>query len=419
MKIKNLKNLTKTSLRKKALQIAEAGLEAIDTGKIIKEQTALVKREVRDAKRVFVVGVGKCSLEAGRALEKILGPRLTAGIVIDVRPGKLKKLETRWGSHPFPTQKNIDHTKAIIKLLAKASKNDLVIFIISGGGSTLLCQPTSHTCLDEKALISCLYHNGATIRDVNIVRKHLSLARGGYLAKYAYPARSLSLIFSDVPGNKIEWIASGPTARDSTTVADAKKILRRYDAEICSDFLEKELIETPKDFRYFRKVKNVIVATNQTALNAMAQEARRLALKTKIVTKKLTGDADAVGRKIMKQLHKTRPNSALLFGGETTVKIKGKGKGGRNMELALSALNDAKKDEILIPFASDGRDNSDIAGGICDIITGKMASQMKLKPETYLNQNDSYNFFKKTGQYLFTGDTGSNVSDLIVAIKTG
>ncbi len=425
-KIKNLESLAKTPLRAHALQIAEAGLAAIDTSKVITRAVRLkkdslfvgkAKVNLKSVRRVFVVGVGKCALTAGKALEKLLGRRLTAGIAIDIRAGKLQKLKTYSGTHPYPTQKNVDYTKKIIELLSRTKKDDLVIFVISGGASTLLCQPTNHTCQDETVLISCLYSSGATIQDINVVRKHLSIARGGYLAKYAYPSRVVSLIFSDVPGNKIGWVASGPTVKDTTTAEDAKNILRRYNAAICGDFLEKEFIETPKDNKYFRRVKNFIVATNQIPLQAMQEKAKNLGYKTQIITDKLTGEAQAVGQKIIRRLHKAKAGTVQLYGGETTVKIKGGGKGGRNMELALSALKYLKTGEIIVSFASDGRDNSEIAGGICDIMTKTVAGQMKLNIQNFLNLNDSYNFYKKTGHYLVTGETGSNISDLIVALK--
>ncbi len=236
-KIQNFDELAKSGLRRAVLNIAEAGFAAIDTEGAVKRSVRVEgdeleinshKFDLGKINNLYVVGVGKCSLEAGRELEKILGDRITGGIVIDVHVGALKKIKTFTGTHPLPTNENVDATKHIIKLLKDCNEDDLVIFIISGGGSTLLCQPENYTCLEEADIFSCLTGAGATIQELNTVRKHISLARGGFLAKYAYPASSLALIFSDVPGNDLEFIASGPTIKDTTTVADAARVAGKY-----------------------------------------------------------------------------------------------------------------------------------------------------------------------------------------------
>lgn len=413
-------------MRKKTLLIAEAGLAAIDTAKVIRQNVRLEGQklwfrgrsfDLRKLKRIYVVGVGKCSLEAGAALEQILGKKITAGIGVDVHPGKLKRIRTYAGTHPWPTEKNIDVTKEIIKLLTRTKRSDLVIFIISGGGSTLLCQPGNFTCIDEKQLLQCLYREGATIQEENILRKHLSSARGGYLAKYAYPSQVVSLLISDVPGDNPEFIASGPTVKDTTTVQDAQKVHEKYHSEKCCGILEHELLETPKADKYFKAVHNILLVSNKTALSAMAKEALTQKLRPKIVTSRLSGQAKKVAIRIIRDLAAAKPNTVLLYGGETTVVLKGPGKGGRNQELALSGLRYIKKAEIIATVASDGRDNTDSAGAICDIITKEKAKRLKLNPEAYLRHNDSYTFFQKVRESLVTGDTGSNVSDLIIAAK--
>lgn len=413
-------------MRKKALLIAEAGLQAIDTPKVIRQNVRLEGQrlwireqsfDLRKLKRIYVVGVGKCSLVAGAALEKILDKKITAGIVIDVHPGKLKRIRTYAGTHPWPTEKNIDVTKEIIKLLTRTKRNDLVIFVISGGGSTLLCQPGNFTCIDEKQLLQCLYREGATIQEENILRKHLSLARGGYLAKYAYPSQVVSLLISDVPGDNPEFIASGPTVKDTTTVRDAQRVHEKYHSEKCCGILEHELLETPKADKYFKAVHNILLVSNKTALSAMAKEAQAQKLRPKIVTSRLSGEARTVAIRIIHDLAVAKPNTVLLYGGETTVVLKGSGKGGRNQELALAGLRYIKKGQIIATVASDGRDNTDSAGAICDIITKGKAKRLQLSPEAYLRHNDSYTFFQKVRESLVTGDTGSNVSDLIIAAK--
>jgi len=361
--------------------------------------------------RVFFVGVGKCALEAGAAVEGILGERLSDGIILDVHRGELKKIKTFGGTHPLPSIENERATRAIIGLLEGATGKDLVIFAISGGASTLLCQPQDLTCDEEGEIFRMLMRQGAAIEEINTVRKHLSLARGGYLAKHAYPAKVLSLIFSDVPGDDLEFVASGPTVKDITTVADAKKVFEKFGLEKTHG-----LIETPKEDKYFEKVKNILLISNKTALEAMAAKARTSGFTPEICTDCLRGEAREEGEKIMAALHKSKPGAALLYGGETTVTVRGNGKGGRNQELALSALHFVKDGEILVSIASDGWDNGEAAGAICDKITKEKAGNLDV--EDYLARNDSYAFFEKTGAQIMTGETGSNVSDLIIAIKT-
>jgi glycerate-2-kinase len=425
-KIKNCKKLAKTKVRKLALEIAEAGLQAIDTFKVVKNTVSLqgkilkIQNEIyplKDFKRLFVVGVGKCSLEAGAALEKNLGRLITGGIIADVRKGKLKTLQTFAAGHPLPVPQNIGVTKKIIQLLSGLSKDDLVIFIISGGGSTILCQPHNATCEDEKKLYECLTKKGASIREINTVRKHTSFARGGFLAKHAYPAKSVALIFSDISGGNLEFIASGPTIKDTTTVDDAKRILAKFDRENTCGFMQK-FIETPKDDKYFKNVKNHLVVSNRTALEAMAEKAKKLKLTPKIATLTLSGEARDAAKKIIKDLKSSAPKTALLYGGELTVTLKGKNPcGGRLQEFGLSAVRFIDKKILLAAVASDGRDNNKFGGVICDAITKRKAKKINLNIENYLKENRSSDFWSKTGDYLRLGDTGSNVSDLIIAIQ--
>lgn len=425
-KIKNFNDLTVTPLRKMALEIAEAGLEAIDTKTVIAKNVHLEEKSLvvqgktfslKEINRIFIVGVGKCSLEAAGALEEILGKRLNGGIVLDVHQGSLNKVKAYKGTHPLPSPQNIEITKKIIALLEDLNKDDLVIVIVSGGGSVLLCQPESHTCVEERKISECLLKSGADIKKINTVRKHLSLARGGALAKYAYPAKVISLIFSDVLDNQMEFIASGPTVKDTTTVKEAEKILKQYKILKKCGVPKIKLIETPKDNKYFKNVDNFLIVSNKIALNGMLAVVKRMKLKGEICSFNFSGEARKLGEKFIKKLDNYASKTVLLFGGESTVVVRGKGKGGRNQELVLSALRFIKNGQVLIAFGSDGRDNTDVAGAICDIITKEKAKNLGLDLEKYLKDNNSYNFFAETGDYLFTGDTGSNVSDLIIAIK--
>src|SRR3989344_4568702 len=238
MKIKNFEKLAVTDLRKSALLIAEAGLQAIDTKKAIADGIHLEggdiflggrKFSLNPKGRIFVFGAGKCSGEAAAAFEKVLGDRLSGGAVIDIKESRgLKKIGCFKGTHPMPSDDNMRASKELLKLLGRVKKNDFVIFAISGGGSTLLCLPKKGGSGIEVEILSRLFAAGAAIWEINTIRKHLSLARGGGLAKAIFPARGAALIFSDAPGDDIGLIASGPTARDETTVNDAMRLLKKF-----------------------------------------------------------------------------------------------------------------------------------------------------------------------------------------------
>lgn len=426
-KVKNFDELALSDSRKLALTLVEAGLAAINTEAAIKSAVRIeggtlhVKDEafpLTAIDRLFVVGVGKCSNEAAAALESVLGDRIHDGIIVDVRCDKpLKKIRPCKGDHPFPTEGNINFTKDLIAMLGGMTERDVVLMIISGGGSTLLCQPKTHTCEQESDMLHYLFESGATIQEINTVRKHLSLARGGFLAKYAYPAQVATLIFSDVPGDPLGYVASGPTIKDTSRVSDAAHVLHKYEIWKRSDFSMGGLIETPKEDKYFEKVRNILLVSNSTALAAMAAAAQAAGLFSNILTSVLQGEAKDVGRHIVQDLHEAAPRTARLYGGQTTVTLTGMGRGGRNQELALSALRFVEEGEVIVSFASDGQDNSKAAGAICDTITMGKAKKLPLDPETYLAGHDSHTFFSQTKDLIITGYTGANVSDLIIAIK--
>lgn len=425
-KIKNFQNLAVNPLRKAALEIAEAGLEAIDTKKVITKNVFLnndrlvIKNKefsLGGIKRIFIVGIGKCSFEAAQALEEILGKKISGGIILGLYEGSLRRLKVYKGDHPLPSLKNIAVTKEIIDLLSGLGEKDLVIMAISGGGSSLLCQPQNLSATEEACIIGNLMRMGADIEKTNIVRKHLSFARGGWLAKYAYPAKVISLIFSDVPKNTLEFVASGPTVKDTTALSEAKNVIKKYKINESCNIADIRLIETPKHDKFFKKVDNILFVSNDLALKAMKKSAVEKDFQVEIVSNSFSGEARIFAKKIMENLHKQKNGAIFLYGGESTVKVRGGGKGGRNQELVLSALRFIENGEAIISLASDGRDNTEMAGAICDIITKVKAKNLGLDIEKYLSNNDSYNFFAKTGDYLLTGDTGSNVSDLIIAIK--
>jgi len=427
MKIKNFDELAASDSRRAALMIAEAGLRAIDTGSVLRASVKLngdelfVKNEkflLESGKRIFVVAVGKCAIEAAAALEDILGDRLSDGVAVDTKTSQtLKKIKAFQGTHPLPTEANVKAAKAVVQALSGLRNDDLVIFAISGGGSTLLCLPEDGEYKDEAKIVGALIRSGATIQEINTVRKHLSLARGGYLAKYAYPAEAISLIFSDVPGNNLEFVSSGPTLKDHTTIKEAEVILAKYDVLKSCGIEKCDLVETPKEEKYFVRVKNILAVSNEDALAAMEAKAKELGFAAKICTACLNGEAREVGLALTKDLHKAGPKTAFLYGGETTVTVRGHGKGGRNLELALSALREIQDDELIMTIASDGADNGPFAGAICDRITKKAIGDKNLDYKAALDENNAYPFFEKIGNYILTGGTGSNVSDLVIALK--
>ena len=421
-------------LRRDALEIAEAGYEAINVGNALRRELKIESDElVVDAarchlteavrkhlsgRRVFFVGIGKCAFVAAEAVEKILGDSLTSGIAFDValpEENPLTKTKAYAGTHPLPSEDNERVTKSIMEFLSDCREDDLVIFLISGGGSTLLCLPEAPMSFaDESALFKQLTSQGAPIQEMNIMRKHLSSARGGGLARAAYPAEVISLIVSDVPGNNIEFISSGPTVKDTSTVAEAKEILKKY--EIDSDKIV--FIETPKEEKYFERVTNILFLSNSDALSAMLGEATKRGYSAEIVDEKYSGEARMVGNSILEKLHDVPSKTALLYAGESTVSLgKSSGIGGRNQEMALAALADIRDDEIILPFASDGHDNTDHAGAIGDAVSLAHAHSKNISVADYLDAHNSYDFFSTTGDALETGYTGSNVSDLIIALK--
>ncbi len=428
--ISNTKELSLNLLREKALAIAEAGLSALDSSIVIRNSLKLENNNIYVGDKIFpilasskliVIGVGKCAINAVSEVEKILGDHITSGIVLDVHENttcKFKKIKCITGSHPTPTEKNVVATKEIVAMLSDLTPSDLVLFIISGGGSALLCLPEEGSVyLDESLIVSELFRVGASIKELNTLRKHISLARGGYLAKYAYPAHVVSLIFSDVPGNDINFISSGPTVKDMTTIVDAEAVLSKYQILKKCNILHCGLIETPKDEKYFSNVYNYLVLSNEHALKAMSLKAKSLGLRPSIQDTKMVGEAKVVGERIAKEISQADEGRVLLYGGETTVVIHGHGRGGRNQELALGALKNIQTDTLVLSLASDGKDNGPYAGAIMDREILENSNSKGLDSQIFFAENNVSEFFEQSGGLLKTGDTGSNVSDLIIAIK--
>lgn len=391
MIIKNFLAIGTSDLRKKALNIINAGLEAIKTEKIIRENIKLknnhltIKNKLfnlNNYKRIFVIGFGKASALMGKELERILKNKISDGIIISTKKIKLKKIKTFKGTHPMPYLSNVNTTKKIVKLIKKLNKEDLVICLISGGGSSLLCYPTISFKKYLK-IIKKAFTSGADIKKFNKIRKKYSNVKGGKLAKLT-KARIISLIFSDVVGDDLSTIASGPTVGKN-----------------------------------LKHVKNILLLNNNVALEAMRKKAISLGLNPLIYSNKVKGEAKLVGKKILKRFKKLNKN-CLLFAGETTVTVKGFGLGGRNQELCLGAIEEISKlkNTVLISVGTDGIDGpTNAAGAIVDNKSLKKSINEKLNYKKYLKNNDSYHFFKKMNDLVFTGITGINVADIGIILK--
>lgn len=420
--IKNFDTLATTPLRQKALNIVEAGLEAIQPQNVLGSELRINNNElsVRDQKfnldsykRIFLVGFGKGSSGVTKYLEGLLGDRLTAGWDIDVVDETFKKIHYTKGTHPLPSQTNIDFTKNVLDNLTHLTENDLVLVVICGGGSALF--ESSTLSLEEIThLNDLLLKSGVTISEMNVVRKHVSKVKGGKFAKHLYPATVVSLIFSDVPGNDLSVIASGPTNPDNTTQEDLEAILKKYPSLMSMSVDSSNYTSTVNDEMYFKNVHNILVVSNKTALAAMMDKTKEEGLKPKLYSDRLQGDSKKIGSHLLNAVKK---GEALLAGGETTITITGSGKGGRNQSLVLAALPYVESDTIIIAFDSDGMDYYGFAGAVGDTLTIEKAKKIGLNEQEYLDNDDSYTFFEKIGDGIDTGKLESNVSDLFVVIK--
>ncbi|MFZ3011894.1 MAG: DUF4147 domain-containing protein [Minisyncoccia bacterium] len=420
--IKNFDELATTSNRETALQIMEAGVRAINTEEVISKSISLegdildIQGEVFDLslfEKIKVVGFGKSSPEAALALEKILGSRINTGAVVGLSEVDCKYIEIFIGTHPKPSKENVIAGEKIFEVVKNSSEKDLIIVLVSGGGSALLCSGEDEYLQGSK-LYDAFLGAGKTITEINTVRKHLSSFKGGGLAKIAYPATVVGLIFSDVPGDVFKDVASGPTYKDETTIEDAKGII------VENDLGNFNLIETPKEDKYFEKVYNFVLVSNKIAVEAMAKKAKELNLKINIISTDLYDGVDNALKKIFYKKDDTEKEFVNLAAGEPSVKVpKGGGQGGRNLHMGLSVIEEKYIDEnsVFVSFASDGMDNSDAAGAVVDVGTIKKAEELGLDVKDYLSRFDSYNFFQKTGDLIITGKTGANVSDLMIFLN--
>jgi glycerate-2-kinase len=289
----------------------------------------------------------------------------------------------------------VEFTDNLIKRFKEfnLTEKDLILVVVCGGGSAMLIHPYKISLEKKIKVGEALLESGADIIEINTIRQHLSTVKGGGLAEILYPARVASVIFSDVPGNNLSYIASGPTVKDDTTIDNAISLLKKYNLMDKLGLSREDFSENPREDKYFEKVSNILVLSNLTALNAMKKKAEELGFKAEVLSDKFEGEARTVGREL---IEKTGNHSILLVGGETTVKVVGKGEGGRNQEVVLGALSFIDEKTIICSFDSDGWDNSPFAGAIGDTKTLEKAKELGINPLEFLNSNNSLLFFQKT-----------------------
>lgn len=426
------------------MAIFRAALKAADPVEAILRNVK-VRREVLSVGRrryrlshfenIYVIGAGKASASMAKAVEKLLGRQVTGGLV-NVKYGhlaKLRRIELNECGHPVPDDNGVKGAERIAEIAQQAGERDLVVCLISGGGSALLPAPAPPITLEEKQLTTkLLLKSGANIHEINVVRKHISSIKGGQLARLAYPATVIALLLSDVIGDDLDVIGSGPTAPDRSTYADALAILRKYGIE---DAVPAEVIkrlqcgidgavpETPKpDDPAFAHTQNLVVGSNELAADAALTEARSLGYKSMILSTRIQGETRdvagvhaAIAQEIALSNRPLLPPACIITGGETTVTIKGEGLGGRNQEFALAAALDLDglQNVLVLSGGTDGTDGpTDAAGAIADGDTLKRAREAGLDAKAYLARNDSYHFFDALGDLIKTGPTNTNVMDI-------
>jgi hydroxypyruvate reductase len=436
-------------MRSEALQCFKAAIDSVNPYDAIKRALTLSGNiltvvangerhgfDLDKFDRIFLVGGGKAGAPMAAALEELLGNRITEGLIV-VKYGFTRELLYTGiieAGHPVPDEKGRAGTKRIMDIIMKAGERDLVFSIISGGGSALLPLPVEGITLEHKQKITqMLLDCGAGIDEINCIRKHISATKGGQMARAAYPATTINLMLSDVVGDKMDVIASGPFVPDKSTFKDALGIIIKYRLNdiIPSSIrdhlkagLDKEIEETPKQGDViFTRVFNLIIGSNMIALEVAEREARRLGYNTLILSSMIEGETrdvagvhTAIAREAIKRGRPIAPPCCIISGGETTVTIRGNGKGGRNQEFCLAAaidIYDMAERVVILSGGTDGNDGpTDAAGGIVDPLTLRRGEKAGIRASEYLASNDSYHYLKKTGDLLITGPTNTNVMDV-------
>lgn len=438
-----------TQLRFKRIlkALIQSSLEAADPGNAMKQLISLEdnllwahtdRYDLSKYQRVVCVGAGKASGHMAGTLEQILGEHIEGGMVIvkDGYGAPTQNVRIVEASHPLPDVRGVRATKQIVKMVRALTKQDLLIVLLSGGASSLLCAPAlGLTLTDKRRTTNMLLRGGATIHELNTVRKHLSAVKGGLLAQ-ATSAKILTLIISDVLGDDVTTIGSGPTVPDLTTFEEAQTILKHY--HIWSNVPAKvrhhldqgirgQIPETWKSrTRHSSRSRSIILANNQTAIDGMVKEAKRLGLRPYVLEAPLQGEAKDLGRILGAMAKDIRnfgnpvsPPACLIVGGEPTVTVTGKGKGGRAQECVLAASQelDGLSNVVVAGFGTDGTDGpTEIAGAMVDGKTVQRAKKKGISIEHMLKENDSYMFFKQIPGHIITGPTKTNVNDIYLIL---
>jgi hydroxypyruvate reductase/glycerate 2-kinase len=424
--------------------IFTAALRAVDPCEAVLRQAEHIRSRfaAEGCDRLLILGFGKAAVPMAAAVEAALADLAPMGVVVTkegfLQPGMLRRIQVREASHPIPGLRGVAATEEIIRLAAGADERTLALVLISGGGSALLVAPAAGlTLTDKQETTSLLLRAGADIGELNAVRKHLSRVKGGQLAGFLSPAPSLSLILSDVLGDRLDVIASGPTTPDGSTFADAVAIIERYrliekvPPRVLSHLHKGAagaIPETPTaGNRVFATGETVIVATLGVALDAARREAEQRGFMAVLLPEPVTGEAREAGRTLAQRalaLKAARQNGqpfCLVSGGETTVTVRGNGLGGRNMELALAFAREIEGEDgiTLLSAGTDGNDGpTDAAGALVDGTTTEQGRRAGFDLDRALLDNDSWNFFHRAGGLLTTGPTGTNVMDLQIIIVT-
>lgn len=392
-------------------------------------------------KRLVVLGAGKAAWPMAAACEELFGDRLDEGVIITKygQAGKLNKITCLEAGHPLPDRAGLSASRRLLSLLQEAGEDTLIVFLTSGGCSALYTVPhPSVTLAHKRKTTDLLLRSGATIQELNAVRKHLSMVKGGWSAYWSAPATVVNLVLSDVVGDALEVIGSGPFSPDPTSFGQAWGIIEKYGLArkvppSITAFLKKggkgRLPETPKiGDPCFSKVTHSLIATNRLALKAAEKEARRLGYQTYLLTSQIQGEAKTLARfygaavrEIVEWSKRPSKPLCLLAGGEPTVTVTGTGLGGRNTELALAVAREIQglENVFFVSIGTDGTDGpTDAAGAWVDGRTWLTAVKKGLDPERFLAENDAYTFFQKTGGLIKTGPTGTNVMDLHICLTS-
>ncbi len=390
-------------------------------------------------RRIYVVGAGKAAVPMAQAMEAMLGNRITRGIVV-VKYGyraPLKRVEIIEAGHPIPDKAGLEGAKRIKELVRYATQEDLIFCLLSGGASALLPAPvTGVTLKDKQTVTEALLASGAAIGEINAVRKHLSTLKGGQLARDAFPARLVTLILSDVVGDSLDVIASGPTVPDNSTFDDCVRIVEQYGLEHAfpSSVLNHlrrgkagMVEETPKAHDpLFARMLNLVVANNLCGLKAAQRKARTLGYRTLVLSSQIEGESkeaaavlSGIFKEVVKSGNPLRPPACVIAGGETTVTVRGKGKGGRNQELAFWVAERIRglRGIYFLSAGTDGTDGpTEAAGAMVDGTTMERAHRLGIIPREFARENNTYLFFKNVGDLFVTGPTNTNVMDMMIAL---